>query len=78
MHTRKIAKRGTLAWEGEQIFISEAVSGWSVGLAAREDGRWDVHFARLLLGQIEPKTSSCQRAASGPLEAGAKQNQDGD
>jgi putative transposase len=78
MHTRKIAKRGTLAWEGEQIFISEAVSGWSVGLAAREDGRWDVHFARLLLGQIEPKTSSFQRAASGPLEAGAKQNQDGD
>ncbi len=75
MQTRRITSRGTLGWQGEHIFISAAVAGWSVGLAARSDGRFDVHFARLLLGQIEPKTSSFQRAASGPLEAGAEPDQ---
>jgi transposase InsO family protein len=67
--TRRIGSGGNLVWNGQPIFITTALAGWSVGLQPRADGTLDLYFANLLLGQIEPATFSFLRAASGPQEA---------
>jgi len=58
MMTRKINASGHLKYEGEMIFVSHALNGWQIGLKARKDGTLDVYFSRLLLGHLEPQTSS--------------------
>ena len=50
MSTRKVNGSGKIRHEGEAVFVSQALAGWDVGLATREDGNLDVYFARLLLG----------------------------
>jgi putative transposase len=63
MESRKVTGCGTISWESQWIFISGALSGWSVGLKpAREAGLWDVWFGSLLLGRLEAATASFQRA----------------
>ena len=69
MATRVISSIGNLKWQGAQIFISSALSGWNVGLQPRHDGELDVYFERLLLGQLDPSTFSFKRGASPPFEA---------
>jgi putative transposase len=56
--TRRVHKIGTISHGRELIFISAALGGWSVGLCHRVDGLLDVWFSKLLLGQINPQTSS--------------------
>ena len=72
--TRKVNERlGTIRFEGERILLSTTLGGWNVGLAPQEDGLVEVWFSRLLLGHIDPTTSSFKpvqappkAAASGP------------
>lgn len=67
--TRRIKPRvGTISYQGEPIMISTSLVGWSVGLAPEKDGLIEVWFANLLLGHLDPKTSSFKAsdtAASG-------------
>jgi putative transposase len=56
--TRRVQKTGTITHSREPIFLSVALGGWSVGLGQRPDGLLDVWFSKLLLGQINPHTSS--------------------
>ena len=50
---------GTIRFQGADIRLSAALAGWTVGLAPTEDDRHlDVWFANLLLGQLDPETSS--------------------
>jgi len=72
--TRRINTIGNLMWNGHTIFVSTAISNWSVGLQPTADGSWDLYFASLLLGQIEPSTFSFIRAASGSNEAEKAEN----
>lgn len=58
MSVRKVTRTGTIRYEAESIFISQALSGWQVGLLARKDGNLDVYFSRLLLGQLEPESAA--------------------
>lgn len=63
MDSRKVQCTGTIKWQGQDIPISSALQGWSVGIeATTESGtnKWNVWFGRLLLGQIEPSTASFQ------------------
>ena len=69
METRKIKQSGHLVWQQQPIFISSALGGWNVGLQPRHDGLWDVYFAQLLLGQMEPSTLSFMRVGDAPHEA---------
>ena len=69
METRTIHASGCLKWQNHPIFLSEALAGWNVGLCSRADGRWDVYFAQLLLGQLEPSTLSFMRGARPSHEA---------
>lgn len=60
METRRVHQLGTISWQGQPFFISEALSGWSVGLEAQGQ-RVNVWFGQLLLGQIDPQTASFER-----------------
>lgn len=70
METRKVhPKDGTIGYRSEKIRLTAALAGWNVGLAEQADGQVEVWFASLLLGRIDPKTSSFQ--ASIPARRGA-------
>lgn len=59
METRRVHPRaGTIQYQGELIMLSTALGGWNVGLAPQESGSVEVWFASLLLGHIDPETSS--------------------
>lgn len=71
METRRVhAKGGTIRHMGERIMISAALGGWDVGLAPRTDGLVEVWFGGLLLGHLDPQTSSFAAARPGESEAG--------
>jgi putative transposase len=61
MEKRRILVGGSLMWHGQKTFISSALRGWDVGLRPCGGGRWDVYFARLRLGELEPATASFMR-----------------
>ena len=70
MDRRRVSGQGTIRWEAITFFVTGSLAGWSVGLKPLACGRFEVWFGRLLLGWIEPRTESFQRAEDRPLEAG--------
>lgn len=62
MQSRRVANQGCISWSAQWVFISGALSGWSVGLEPQAQGKWNVWFGRLLLGELEESTLSFQRA----------------
>ena len=71
MPTRKVNRTtGIICYRLEEIRISMALGGWSVGLSPREDGLLEVWFSKLLLGHLDPSTASFHAARSGGVEAG--------
>ena len=64
LEPRKVAKWGSISWGGRHVFISAALVGWSVGLEPLGEGKLNVWFGRLLLGQLEERTLSFERSAS--------------
>ena len=71
MATRKVQPcSGVIGYRKEKIMITPAVAGWSVGLSPQPNGLVEVWSSKLLLGHIDPKTSSFQAARPGRLEAG--------
>lgn len=73
MTVRKVQRVGTIRYEDESIFISQALAGWQVGLASRADGHLDVYFARLLLGRLEPENAAFVAVKpTGPTEPEAQ------
>ena len=61
MDTRKVHQTGHIRHGKDSVFISSALAGWSVGLEACGAEKFNVHFARLLLGQYDKRTASFQR-----------------
>jgi putative transposase len=53
---RRVKATGQIRWQGDLIFVSEAVRGELVGLAETERGDWRVHFLRVELGRIDRQT----------------------
>ncbi len=53
MAMRRVSKTGMISYGKTDIWISQALGGWNVGLSPRDDGKIDVWFARLLLGHID-------------------------
>jgi len=70
MGTRRVQVLGTIRYQGEHIAISSALGGWDVGLAPQHSGHQvEVWFAKLLIGHIDPKTSSFQPVRTAPPKA---------
>ena len=77
METRKVTPlSGTIGFRSEKIMLSTALAGWNVGLAEQPDGLVEVWFASLLLGHINPATSSF--SASVPARGAAATAPSGD
>ena len=53
---RRVKQGGEIKWQGEFIFISEAVRREAVGLVETERGDWLVRFMHVELGRIDRRT----------------------
>jgi transposase InsO family protein len=62
MCTRRVCHKGTIRVEGQRLFLTTSLAGWSVGLKPIAADTMDVWFGRLLLGQIDLSTSNFIRA----------------
>ena len=59
MDSRQVnASNGMIHYRGESVAIFTALGHWNVGLSPRPDGLVEVWFAKLLIGHLDPKTSS--------------------
>ena len=66
---RKIsAPGGSIRYGGEEIFITTALNGWSVGLRPRSDGLIEIWFSKLLLGHLDPGTFAFEPARTGRIK----------
>src|SRR5262245_6254645 len=62
MEARRVKSTGHIHYGKHSVFISTALSGWSVGLEPCDQARFNVHFGRLLLGQYDQTTASFERS----------------
>jgi len=62
MEARRVKATGHIHYGKHSIFISTALSGWSVGLEPCEQRKFNVHFGQLLLGQYDEAIASFQRS----------------
>ena len=53
---RRVKPTGYIKWQGELVFISEAVRREAVGLVETERGDWLVRFMHVELGRIDRRT----------------------
>jgi transposase InsO family protein len=53
---RRVRPNGAIKWQGDLVFVSEAVRGEAVGLAETARGDWLVRFMHLELGRIDRRT----------------------
>jgi len=73
METRRVKEsNGRICYRRESLLLSTALGGWDVGLSPRPDGLVEVRFARLLIGHINPQTSSFAAVRPDCREAGQK------
>src|SRR5437762_12412365 len=50
MCSRRVSAQGTIKLDGQTLFLSSALAGWSVGLKPITEQRMKVWFGRLLVG----------------------------
>ncbi|WP_218823841.1 hypothetical protein, partial [Inquilinus limosus] len=48
-------------WQGDKVFISQALIGETVGVAETQSGDWIVRFADVDLGLIDRNTRTLRR-----------------
>lgn len=53
---RRVNPNGQIKWQGELVFVSEAMQREVVGLAETERGDWTVRFMQVELGRIDRDT----------------------
>lgn len=69
MLRRKINSRGSMRYESQGVFVSQALAGWQIGLEPKTEGAFNVYFSRLLLGRFEPQTAAFIPLAVDPGKA---------
>ena len=62
MCSRRVSPKGLISLEGQPLFLSASLGGWSVGLKPIAEDLMEVWFGRLLLGQVDLGTRSFFRA----------------
>lgn len=73
MRRLKVTAHACIRWKTKLIFLSTALTGWSVGLEPCADGNWAVWFGRLRLGQIDAQTLTFESANRVPAEPTTEQ-----
>lgn len=69
---RRANPNGQIKWQGERVFISEAVRGEVLGLAETDAGDWLVRFMHVDLGSIDRRTRRFTPAWHGPRVPGRR------
>ena len=62
MCPRLVSATGAIKVDGQNLFVSRSLAGWSVGLKPIAEDLLEVWFGRLLLGQVDLRTSNFIRA----------------
>ena len=62
---RRVRTSGEIKWNGDLLFVSEALAGEAIGVAERQDGHWLVRFADVPLGLIDRNTGKLARFGPG-------------
>ena len=62
MCSRRVNPKGLISLEGQPLFLSTSLGGWSVGLKPIAEDVMEVWFGRLLLGQVDLATRNFIRA----------------
>jgi putative transposase len=62
MCSRRVSPKGLISLDGQKLFLSASLAGWSVGLKPIARDVMEVWFGRLLLGQVDLSTSNFFRA----------------
>ena len=55
-HQRRVTPAGLIWWQQEDIYLSQTLSGYTVGLDPICSTHWDVYFADYLLGTVDLTT----------------------
>jgi putative transposase len=63
---RRVRHNGELRWQGELVFLSEALCGEVIGLSENQDGDQEVYFGPLHLGTIDVVALTLRRPAPVP------------
>ena len=58
---RRVRRNGCIKWGGEEVFVSEALAGETVGVAETENGAWIVRFAGIDLGLFDHQSRKLLR-----------------
>jgi putative transposase len=75
MCMRRVCQHGLIRVQGQRLFLSTSLAGWSVGLKPVAEDLMEVWFGRLLLGQINFSTNSFIRADIGPNKTAEQTNE---
>lgn len=52
---RRVRRNGSIRWQGEELFLSQVLSGELLGLEESADGVWSLWFGPLLLGRFDER-----------------------
>ncbi len=52
-HIRRVRQSGEIKWQGNHVYINQALAGEAVGLAETQDGAWTVRYGPIHLGVID-------------------------
>lgn len=75
MCTRRVCQHGLIRVDGQRLFLSTSLAGWSVGLKPIAEDLLEVWFGQLLLGQIDLATSNFIRTDIRPNKTANETNQ---
>jgi putative transposase len=64
MGARRVHGRGYISLPKQRVFVSSALTGWSVGVEPVQGEQTNLWFGRLLLGQLDERTYGFTRAES--------------
>ena len=57
MTVRRVRTNGEIKWQGQRVYLSEALCGEPVGLKPKDDRYWTVHFGPLQIGLLDSYAS---------------------
>ena len=61
VQVRRVRSNGEIKWQGEKIYLSEALAGEPVGLTAQDDRYLSIRFGSLVIGQLDTHTKRVVR-----------------
>jgi transposase InsO family protein len=65
---RRVRCNGSIKWEGDLIFVSEALTGEPIGVTETISGDWRVCYGSIELGFIDRRTRRLVRRLAEPIE----------